>query len=67
MIESLKSKILKLRKEGKTYDDIRKELGCSKATISYHCKRHGISNYDGTKLAPISSYKTPTEPNYEIY
>ena len=33
----MKEKILKLRLEGKTYDEIKKELGCSKSTISYHC------------------------------
>lgn len=33
----MKELILKLRKEGKTYDEIRTEVGCSKGTISYHC------------------------------
>lgn len=33
----MKEKILELRKEGKTYNEIRLILGCSKATISYHC------------------------------
>lgn len=28
--------ILRLRSEGKTYNEIQKELGCSKGTISYH-------------------------------
>lgn len=33
----MKEQILKLRKEGKTYDEIVKILGCSKSTVSYHC------------------------------
>lgn len=32
-----KEAILKLRKQGKTYSEIQKALGCSKSTISYHC------------------------------
>ena len=33
----MKEQILKLRNEGKTYSEIRKELNCSLSTISYHC------------------------------
>lgn len=33
----MKEQILKLRKEGKSYNQIQKILGCSKGTISYHC------------------------------
>lgn len=33
----MKEKILKLREEGKSYNQIQKILGCSKSTISYHC------------------------------
>lgn len=36
-MENLKEKILKLRNEGKTYDEIKSLLNCSKGTISYHC------------------------------
>lgn len=32
-----KLKILELRKEGKSYKEIQKELKCSISTISYHC------------------------------
>lgn len=32
-----KENILRLRAEGKTYNQIQAELGCSKGTISYHC------------------------------
>lgn len=33
----LTEQILRLRSEGKTYDEIKAVLGCSKSTISYHC------------------------------
>jgi biotin operon repressor len=32
----LKENIMRLRQEGKTYNQIRDELGCSKGTIAYH-------------------------------
>ena len=44
MTVSLKKEILRLRGENKTYDEIKDLLGCSKATISYHCTRNGIGN-----------------------
>ena len=34
---SLKAKILALRQEGKSFSEIKKALGCSKATVSYYC------------------------------
>ena len=33
----LKEQILKLRSEGKSYNQIQKDLNCSKSTISYYC------------------------------
>ena len=38
-------KIIKLRKEGKTYRQIQKELGCAKSTISYHCQLHKLGGF----------------------
>ena len=32
-----KEDILRLRKQGKSFGQISKELGCSKSVISYHC------------------------------
>ena len=32
-----KEDILRLRSEGKLYNQICEELGCSKGTVSYHC------------------------------
>jgi len=40
----MKEKILELRKKGLSYKEIKKELGCSMSTISYNCKRNGLSN-----------------------
>lgn len=36
---TMKEQILKLKSQGKSYNEIRKELGCSKSTISYHLGR----------------------------
>lgn len=42
----MKEDILKLREEGKSYNEIQKLLGCSKSTIAYHC---GNGQKDKTK------------------
>lgn len=44
----MKDKILNLRKNGYTYNEIIKELGCSKSTVSYYCRKNGISRYDNS-------------------
>lgn len=41
--ESYKKDILELRKKGKSYNYIVEKIGCSKATVSYHCKRNGMA------------------------
>lgn len=33
----MKQRILELRAEGKTYDEIVEIVGCSKGTVAYHC------------------------------
>lgn len=38
----LKENILLLRRAGTTYNEIALKLGCSKANISYHCRRMGM-------------------------
>lgn len=35
----MKDKILKLRKEGKSYREIEKILGCSRSLVSYYCSK----------------------------
>jgi predicted transcriptional regulator len=42
----MKEQILKLRSDGLTYNEICKELGCSKSTVSYHC---GVGQKDKNK------------------
>jgi len=36
-LSPMHSKILELRKEGKSYSEIAKEVGCNTSTVSYHC------------------------------
>ena len=49
--KSMKNEILKLRSEGKSYNEIKDITGLSKATISYHCKRIGFDGrIDGKGL-----------------
>jgi len=33
----MKEKILELRKSGHTYNEIVKQIGCAKSSVSYHC------------------------------
>ena len=40
----MKDKILKLRRDGLTYDEIKNKLKCSKSTISYHCKKANLGD-----------------------
>ena len=49
----MKDEILKLRKEGKSYNEIKEILKCSKGTISYHCSK-------------LDSNKNLKETNLEI-
>lgn len=44
----MKQKILKLRESGYTYNQIIEKLGCSKSTISYHCRKNGLCRYDNS-------------------
>ena len=44
METSLKEKIIKLRKEGKSYGEIKKYLGCSSGYIAEICKSIGMNN-----------------------
>ena len=51
----MKEKILKLRLEGKTYNEIQKELNCAKSTISYHCSVNGKVNKENGKRSSETS------------
>ncbi len=46
---SLKNKIIELRKQGKTYNEIVNELHCAKSTISFHCKNADLENIHNNK------------------
>lgn len=53
MKTGLKENILKMRNDGKTYNEIKDILQCSKGTISYYCKEYSLNdnniNYDEVK------------------
>lgn len=55
-----KDKILLLREDGKSYNEIVKELGCSKATVSYHCKKWSLNDIG------LGSPNKASEKKYEI-
>lgn len=44
MIKGIENDIANLRKEGKTYSQIKEQLGCSKTTIAGYCRKLGISD-----------------------
>lgn len=60
----MKEKILNLKREGKTYNEIKDILGCSISTISYHCNNNGLGtnmNLDDNLIKEIKNfYKTHT-------
>ena len=49
-MENLKDTILKLRKDGLSYNAIKKELNCSKSVISYHCKNNDLNDIGKLKI-----------------
>lgn len=52
--KNLKLQILELRKQGKSYRDIEKQLNCVRSTIHFHCKKHNITD-NGKKRYAISN------------
>lgn len=57
----MKEKIIKLRKEGKSYRIISKELDCKKSLVSYHCRANGLG---GSNLEKLSDEERRNK-NYE--
>ena len=55
METGLKEKIIKLRKEGKSYGQISSELNCSKSTISFHCKNEALNDIGLDQSKKMSS------------
>lgn len=56
MGKPLKSKILKLFAEGKTYNEISKTLRCSKGTISFHCSKFIENKFSEDKVKEYQDY-----------
>ena len=46
----MKEEIIKLRKQGKSYKEIAKELNCKKSLVSYHCRTNGLGGVKTEKL-----------------
>ena len=46
----MKDEILRLRAEGKSYNEIVAILGCSKGTVSYHCGEGQVEKTKARKL-----------------
>lgn len=61
----MKKQILNLRNQGKSFREIEKILGCSKATISYHCSE-GQKNKAIARNKKLRS-KKPLLRNIESY
>ena len=68
----MKEKILELRMQGKSYNEIQKKLGCSKSSISYHCgfgqkakcKKRGQNNVISHRICnKIYHFKLPNQEN----
>ena len=55
MSDNLKEKIVRLRLEGMTYDEIAKELKCSKSTISHHLNSNTKVNVSKKKKGTYES------------
>jgi DNA-binding CsgD family transcriptional regulator len=51
---NLKTDIIRLRNEGKSYREIQKILSCSRGTINYHCRNIGMVDI-GKKKYPIDN------------
>lgn len=52
--KGLGEKIISLRKNGKTYNEIVEILKCSKNTVNYHCVKHGLTDI-GFKNVKVSA------------
>lgn len=52
----MKEEILKLRKDGLTYNEICKKLGCVKSTVSYHCKKEKLGVEPKNKKEKMSEW-----------
>jgi CRISPR/Cas system Type II protein with McrA/HNH and RuvC-like nuclease domain len=70
----MKEQILKLREEGKTYNEIMSILGCSKSTISYYCgenqkektKNRTNKRRENVLLAKVERFKHRKKNDKEV-
>lgn len=70
----MKEEILKLREEGKTYNQIKEILGCSKSTISYHCgdgqkektKKRTRKRRENILLSKVDRFKYRTQDKVKV-
>jgi len=53
-MNAIKNQILKLREQGKNYEEIRKELKCSKSLVAYYC--NSTSKEKAIKLQKNNRY-----------
>jgi len=73
----MKEQILQFRAEGKTYNEIKNILGCSKSTISFHCgegvkektnkrsKKYQVKNHFRKKLENFKTRYLYKKGNFE--
>lgn len=70
MGKSLKNEIINLRKQGFSYEEIASRVGCSKATISYHCKQVGIgsknSNVTDSEIRDMQEYYNDCKSSIKV-
>jgi DNA invertase Pin-like site-specific DNA recombinase len=57
MYRSLKMPILELRKNGKSYREIEKELQCSRSVIHYHCNNQNLNDTGKKRYAIADDLK----------
>ena len=53
----MKEEILKLRADGKSYNEIKSILNCSKGTIAYHCGKGQKDKYKKNRDKRKNCYK----------
>jgi hypothetical protein len=61
----MKEKILELRKKGLSYNEIKNILGCSKGTISFHCRKNNLSDPNKFRK-PSDEEKEEMQRRYDV-
>ncbi len=63
-MSKLSDKILGLRNDGKSYNEIADKLQCAVSTISYYCKKNGLGD-GGKSLPPTTEEKLEFQRLYD--